>query len=746
MAFDVFALRDSVVQEYRDYFESFDHILDSRIEAFVRDKLAEGELWPDAVLQLNPAYAPGPTLGELAARGRDGRRDHHRRWVEEAFGLAREGDRLVRRSPLAFEAGLRRLVADTGLAEDLCRERLKAALDAANAAVLPSGEPVFAFRLHQFLASGGSVYATLQAPDVRALSTEGQYFAPAGASEAGERLQFPLAFCRECGHDVYLASKIADDQGERLIPRPPLLNIANEEIEGEVGFFSIECDGLWHKDENLPDAWLEFRQAGPRLKRQYEVHEPVRLWMLAEGRASRSPSDGAVEGWWQPKPLMLCLRCRAAYDLRETSDFRKLVTLSQTGRSTATTLVSTAAVAAMRADPAVDANARKLLSFTDNRQDASLQAGHLSDFVQVVLLRGAVARALQVEDELTFDRIGPAVLAALDLEPRHYMKDAVLSGPGYAEARRAMIDLLDYRVLEDLARAWRVAQPNLERTGLLRIDYHGLAELAHDDGCWAGAPVIGAASARRREEVLRAVLDHLRGVLTIDFGVLTEERTRSLVKRVNASLREPWAFDEYERLRRGTVALLPGATPAHQDQSIALRLGARSAIGRYLRSRRTWELDDNLSAEDGEHLALSIVNALRGHILSVVERDGAPLRRADLHRRASLAHGRWSESGGRSGVSEVAASAPPGFGFAHARCLLSQALSKEQPLDGRPLVRRAYRSGSRGRPAKARRCLQGGSAVGAVLLADDGARRRHQGPLGRPSAQHTAHPGQLREA
>ena len=39
-------------------------------------------------------------------------------------------------------------------------------------------------------------------------------------------------------------------------------------------------------------------------------------------------------------PLMLCLRCRAAYDLRE-SDFRKLVTLSQTGRSTATTVLST---------------------------------------------------------------------------------------------------------------------------------------------------------------------------------------------------------------------------------------------------------------------------------------------------------------------------------------------------------------------------------------------------------------------
>ena len=69
MAFDVFKLRDRVVGEYKDYVESFVHIYDKEIERFVQAKLDEGELWPDAVLQLNPAYEPGGTLGELAAKG-----------------------------------------------------------------------------------------------------------------------------------------------------------------------------------------------------------------------------------------------------------------------------------------------------------------------------------------------------------------------------------------------------------------------------------------------------------------------------------------------------------------------------------------------------------------------------------------------------------------------------------------------------------------------------------------------------
>ena len=42
MPFDVFRLREHVVQEYRDYVESFVHVLDPRINEFVRARLNEG--------------------------------------------------------------------------------------------------------------------------------------------------------------------------------------------------------------------------------------------------------------------------------------------------------------------------------------------------------------------------------------------------------------------------------------------------------------------------------------------------------------------------------------------------------------------------------------------------------------------------------------------------------------------------------------------------------------------------------
>jgi hypothetical protein len=152
----------------------------------------------------------------------------------------------------------------------------------------------------------------------------------------------------------------------------------------------------------------------------------------------------------------------------------------------------------------------------------------------------------------------------------------------------------------------------------------GLAELAADETLWAGAPAFAGATPERRETVLRAIADHLRGVLVLDAPTLSEERTRSLTHRVAQGLCEPWTFDPGERLRQGKIALLPGASADARDRSVGLRLGMRSSIGRYLRSRRTWGIDDDLRADETEALLLAVIEALRGHLLTVVERRGEP--------------------------------------------------------------------------------------------------------------------------
>ena len=73
----------------------------------------------------------------------------------------------------------------------------------------------------------------------------------------------------------------------------------------------------------------------------------------------------------------------------------KLGGLTAEGRSSATTLLVSGALEWLnKPDNGVQKDKRKLLGFTDNRQDAALQAGHFNDFLFVSLLRGGILRAV----------------------------------------------------------------------------------------------------------------------------------------------------------------------------------------------------------------------------------------------------------------------------------------------------------------------------------------------------------------
>jgi len=66
---DVFNFRKQLIRDYRDYVESFIQINDPRIHSYVHEILDNGELWPEALIQLNPAFEPGAWIDELANQG-----------------------------------------------------------------------------------------------------------------------------------------------------------------------------------------------------------------------------------------------------------------------------------------------------------------------------------------------------------------------------------------------------------------------------------------------------------------------------------------------------------------------------------------------------------------------------------------------------------------------------------------------------------------------------------------------------
>ena len=225
-------------------------------------------------------------------------------WAEETFGLTTDEEgRLARHAPQTFDDAAVGLSAATGLDLAVCKTSLRAVLDAGSNVDNPmTGERTFAFRLHQFLTAGGSVYATLEQPPVREFRLEGQ------RELDGGRPLYPQAFCRECGQDYYLAFRHEDG---RLTPRSSLSGYGADG-DGMPGYFVIDADGsLWNgSDADLPDGWFEERRGGPRIKRDFAGHRPAPLSLNADGTPQADGAAGAsVKGWFQPLPLALCLRC-----------------------------------------------------------------------------------------------------------------------------------------------------------------------------------------------------------------------------------------------------------------------------------------------------------------------------------------------------------------------------------------------------------------------------------------------------
>jgi very-short-patch-repair endonuclease len=556
-------------------------------------------------------------------------------WAETAFGLATdELGRLERRVPRTVSEVARELGELTGVPEERCQDRLRGVLLAGCDAVDPaSGFPLFAFRLHQFISRGSTVFATPEPPSPRRhFSAEGQRFVP---GEDRSRRLYPLAFCRVCGQD-YLV--VALRRGEQLEPRNmdtapatrrpvragqleprELDERAEPGGEEETGFVLVGEQFKIDDIAALPEEWLEERREATVVRSSARRSVPRAIRVSPDGRVLGKNESGGEPAWFLPAPFRFCLACQTTYASGREKDFSRLSQLSSEGRSTATTILSIAVVRALRGDESLPLGARKLLSFTDNRQDASLQAGHFNDFVQVTLLRAAIRAAVERAgtEGLGYEQIAQRVAEAMALDVAEYASNPDVAFAARRATDDAFRDVVGYLVYHDLRRGWRVNAPNLEQVGLLRIEYQELEGLCQDQQSWdrADHPDLVAASPAQRLRVCRAVLNFLRRALAMKATYLDRSFQDQLRQRSFSLLRQPWALDEADALSEATALRLPGAVPQSRDD---VTLSTRSLIGRYLRKGGTWP-DTRLP---GSRLTPDEFDALVKQLLLVLGRGG----------------------------------------------------------------------------------------------------------------------------
>jgi len=449
------------------------------------------------------------------------------------------------------------------------------------------------FRFHQFISQTSTVSVTLESRTQRHITIKpGRYV----KNDGDEKLLYPVLFSRYSGFDFICVKKDVDNQ--IFLPRNPVEPIdplsmkdakgdnLREENFSEGYLILDDGEDFWNEDpiEIAPPEWLNTSET--EFKPAYKWLMPKQVYFNSKGEYSEE-AVYPLKGWFIPVKLRIDPTAGVIYEDSKTNESTKLMSLGNEGRSTATTIMSYAVVSELFKQKEAVEN-QKLLSFTDNRQDASLQAGHFNDFLSSVRLRSGLHFALENNlGGLDVHTIADRVFEELKLKETDYAKDPS-TNPKYPDEdnERALKTYLLYRIFQDLKRGWRYTLPNLEQTALLKVEYKRLKQLAADDEEFKDIPFLNQLSADEREEILTQLLNFFRTNYSLNHRILLDNKseTQTLLKDKLDS-KKLWSLDHNESIDAPTymVSVRPGRST--QKGIFFASMGSRSNLGKYFKRK-----------------------------------------------------------------------------------------------------------------------------------------------------------------
>lgn len=547
-------------------------------------------------------------------------------WIESTLGLTEESEsgRLIRCTPISLNAATEKLSTAIQVEQSVCKDEIQKMLLLGYQCLDDNQLPLFAFRLHQFVSKGESVYASPEGEKERHITLNAQQYVPGSERE---KVLMPVIFCRECGQEYFSVRHSINSEGQELYLSRSVSRRQPDE-EGQEGYLYISDENPWPQDrtdymEKLPETWKETKKGKEEIKYAHRKKLPLPITISGTGIRDQ----GEQKAWWIPAPFNFCLSCGVAYNRQ--SDFGKLASLGSEGRSTATTIMSLSVLRYLRRENALQKEAKKLMSFTDNRQDASLQAGHFNDFVEIALLRSGLWRAVDEAGEkgIRYDEITQKVFESLQMPLLSYSSNPNVKYAALEDTNHALREVIGYYLYRDLRRGWRITSPNLEQCGLLEIDYLSLRELCADEAEWKDShSVLRTASLGDREKVCRTLLDFMRRELAIKTKYLDRTYQDAISLMSNQRLAGSWAFEREETLQHATIVFPRPAGKTKNKKDKFVYISSRGGFGLYLGRNNTFQhVDENLKREEIAHIILDICLRLECGILDRViepQKDG----------------------------------------------------------------------------------------------------------------------------
>lgn len=340
----------------------------------------------------------------------------------------------------------------------------------------PKGDPVGLLtpKAHAFFSQGLPVTRCLMSDDPPHLSEQGESTCRQCVTDglaSGDVPAYPIVFCQACGQDFY----VAEENGGGVTPRDFL---AAAESGSAAYLMTDEWDAA-----DVPLDPTDTRQNGQaRAGREGAVPRPVHVCGECGAFDDSCGHGRVVDAVAVTAPLLLCPACGVRYDGTH-SEYNKFFQVGTVGRATATDVLVEGLLNEQDEVPKP-----QVMAFTDNQQDSSFQAAHLRSMSRRFHIRRAFVAGLAAKSAtdpasaLDTGELADAAFQQMKTTgtlPRFSRAEGDAAGfdaaAGQDRARGRYLRYLKTGVLLETSGGPRKAQPNLEDTGLVVVDYAGMS-------------------------------------------------------------------------------------------------------------------------------------------------------------------------------------------------------------------------------------------------------------------------------
>jgi superfamily II DNA/RNA helicase len=439
-------------------------------------------------------------------------------------------------------------------------------------------------KLHAFYNQGSELHGCLD-PDCSYLSHTGEITCPACEDEdRGEKTLYPLHFCRVCGQEYYGVAW--DTKGNVTSP----WTFMDYDSEGQTGYYSpsIRCE-----DNMLPDNWFT-----PKNKDRSKKHKHK----FPTNGVLNSENNSFIEYWedetklgvFIPHPLPLCLHCLTEHR-GATSEYTKMFLLNSVGRATGTDVLTTTTI---NNSPERE---KKLIGFSDNRQDTAFQAGHLNHWYSQIYFRRIFYRVLHDHHDEIFVKDLPAKLYPL-----------IVDDSSFPPRMRRLIkenyeSYLETFLFVEIRGTKKFTSINLEDVGLMEVQYDSLDESLLDENI-RKYKTLSALNSDLRFDLVKGFFEIFRQEVAVGHPYLIDKTSlRTITNFIDQHIPEMRIFEAVEETQ---VSIFSNALKEHFRKSNYTHHSLRGSfiIKNWIKKCLPEQYHDNTEAIIDEIVAFAMEN------------------------------------------------------------------------------------------------------------------------------------------